>query len=109
MNNLQCKPSFTLILTTAAGYRERTVNHALPAAFATDATSRASAKGKEHVFLSPPLVVVLLFDFGDCSRNVSRSGKEERVVKGVGQNRHHRLSQRKEPGAFLKRPVPPVI
>ena len=46
---------------------------------------------------------------GDRSLKLPRSGKEGRVVKGVGQHRHHRLGQRKGAGRILERPVPPMI
>ena len=49
------------------------------------------------------VVVVRLFGYsGDRSRNLSRSGKEDRIVIGVGQHRHHCLGQRKEAGRILE-------
>jgi hypothetical protein len=74
-----------------------------PSAFAMDATPRASATVKKYDFLLPLLLAVRLSGYsGDRSRKLSRSGKEDRVVKGVGQHRHHRLGQRKDAGRILE-------
>ena len=75
------------------------VEHPLSSAFAMDATPRARAEGKKYVFLLPLLLAVRLSGYsGDRSRNLPRSGEEDRVVKDVGQHRHHRLGQRKDAG-----------
>ena len=80
------------------------VEHPLPSAFAMDATPRSERRGaKKYVFLLPLLLAVRLSGYsGDRSRKLSRRGKEDRVVKGVGQHRHHLLGQRKGAGRILE-------
>ena len=70
-----------------------------------DATPRANVKGKEYVFLLAVLLVPRLSGYPiDRSRNLPRSGKEDRVVKDVGQHRYHRLGQRKGASRILETP-----
>jgi hypothetical protein len=71
--------------------------------FPLAATPRASTTTKGYEFLLPLLLVVSLSGYsGDRSRKLPSSGKEDRVVKGVGQYRHHRLGQRKDAGRILE-------
>ena len=68
-----------------------------------DVRPERAPRAKKYVFLLPLLLVVRLSGYsGDRSRKLPSSGKEDRVVKGVGQHRHHRLGQRKGAGRILK-------
>jgi len=65
--------------------------------------STASRSTRIRLFLSPHVLRFLLYGpSGNRSRKLPGNGKEDGIVRGVGQDRRHRLGQRNDAGRTLE-------